>query len=350
MIIGKNIDYTPDFTSDAYWDTHHIGLATVIAAEDKAGRRHITHRLDEQFSEGAAQSTRTEPLHRYWFGMDVVEAPTLNRRDRLVVSYPKTTPGQIVTYKVTPQAPLVRALRQIKGLRRGQGGADALANAALSQNWIVSVYALRKMLAQPQLPRRPSLVSQLQTARDDVRRSPRVRVLANQLANKLAGQPPKSDAEYAWLSTNVAKLRVQDWSRVRPFTDRLLEFRRLRAQTAKLLTRIATDSAGPLPLRIGAYAAFDDARLFDFAKPDATSETILAASETMLRDRNELIRRAGIALLHNLSVGIAAPWRQAYIGRARRAIGSLAQREPNPAVRFHCETYLEQLEHATPKV
>ena len=349
MIFAKQIDYTPDFTSDAYWDTHNIALVTVVAANQLAGRLHITHRVEEQFSDGPMEATRTEPLHRYWFGMYVVEPPSLGVKDHLVVAYPKQGPSQIVTFKVSPQEPLVRSLRRIQGLRAGQGGAQALADAALGSDETVSVYALKRALAQPPSRKRPAFVAKLREERADAARAPLVRVLASQLANQLEGKPSESESEYAWLTSALAKLREKDWTRLRPFTERLLEFGSRRRQTAKLLAAIATNARDPQPLRIGAYAAFDDPRLFNFGKPDAPSEEIFAASSKMLQDNDELIRRAGVALLHNLSVRIAPPLRGQYVDRAKKAIQARASVERDPGVKFHCETYLGQLEHAPSK-
>jgi hypothetical protein len=244
---------------------------------------------------------------------------------------------------------LVRSLRKIQALRSGKGGAQALVDAALSSDETVSVYALKHALAQPQARKRPAFAAKLREVRSNAKRSPLVRVLASQLANKLDGKPSESDTEYAWLTAALGKLRENEWTRLRPFTDRLMDFRSRRSQTAKLLVGIATNGRDPQPLRIGAYAAFDDPRLFNFAKPDAPSEEIFAGSTRMLQDKDELIRRAGVALLHNLSIQVAAPLRGQYVDRARKAIKARAGMERDPGVKFHCETYLAQLELAPAK-
>jgi hypothetical protein len=110
MIFAKNIDYTPDFTSEAYWDAHHIALVRIVAAEEQEGRLRITYRVEEQFSDGQMEPMRTAPIHHYWFGMHVLEPPPVSVGDRLVVIHRKEGPAPIVTYKLpepVQESPLV---------------------------------------------------------------------------------------------------------------------------------------------------------------------------------------------------------------------------------------------------
>ncbi|HEX4963508.1 MAG TPA: hypothetical protein VF173_21950 [Thermoanaerobaculia bacterium] len=347
MVVTKNIDYTPDLTSDLYWDAHHIALVRIVAVAEQAGRLQVTTRVEEQFSEGRMEPARTAPIHHYWFGMHVLQPPPLSVDDRLVVIDRKEGPAPTVAYKLpepAQQSPLVRVLRQIRTLRAGTGEAQELVDAALGSDETVSVYALERALAQPQSRKQPALAGTLRAARGDGARAPLVRVLASKLANKLEGKPLESDAEYKWVSAALTQAKEQDWTRLQPFIERLLEFAPRRTQTAKLLAGTATGAGNPQALRIAAYAAFDDPRLFSFAQPDASSEQLFAASVEMLKDRDELIRRAGVALLHNLSVRISPPSSGNYVDRARKEIQARARVERNAGVKSHCQVYLGRLE------
>jgi hypothetical protein len=343
MILTKQINHWPDIASDEAWQTYNIALARVISVSEKDGRTYIQHRVEQQFSDGKMEQVSTAPLHHYWFGMYTFEPPSLRANELIVIYYRKEHAPCIVTQKLTrppAQSPLVKELATIARLRASAGQPNALIDGGLSTDSIVSLYSLRRMMMQPQPPSRVGFAKALRKARDDDKRPAAVRVLASQLANKVEGKPLASDEEYAWVQSALMRSTESDWTRLRPFTERLIGLGR-RPQTAELLAEMVKNANLRQPLRMAAYATFHDPRLFVFERPDAPSEQLFAACVEMLKDSDPVIRAAGASLLHHLSTRIAQPVRARYIARAKEAIQVRARLERDRAVRFHMRNSLD---------
>jgi hypothetical protein len=57
---AKWIDYTPDITSDSYWDSHRIGAVRITAAlKDELGRDYVIVQLERQISGEPMEPART---------------------------------------------------------------------------------------------------------------------------------------------------------------------------------------------------------------------------------------------------------------------------------------------------
>ena len=65
---AKNIHYTPEIASDAYWDTHDIAVVRVVdVGKNEAGKDVITYEPIEQIEGDVGSHARTEPLAYFWF-------------------------------------------------------------------------------------------------------------------------------------------------------------------------------------------------------------------------------------------------------------------------------------------
>lgn len=345
MMFSKQIDHTPDITSDAYWDTHEIALVRIANIQERAGRSQITHQLEESFNAAPPAATVTAPLHHYWFGQAVVAPPALAVRDYMVVINDKTAPGPIVTYKLQQppaSSALVHTLRQIRKLRAGPSS-QALREAASGSDDTLAIYALKRLLARPADPALRPAAAPLRQLSNDPNRGALRRILSREVASVIEGQSPDSETEYDWVSNALMSAHDTDWQHLRPFVERLLQFPEQRAKTVALLTGFARSPRRTHALRIASYSAFDDPRLFHFERPDDLSDKIFATAIAMLGDRNELIRRAAAALVHNLASRINRPLRQPYAERGRAAIEESSRTEKNEGVSRHFEAYLAQL-------
>jgi hypothetical protein len=68
LVCAKNIDYTPDVTSDQYWDTHHICVMRVTdIGKDSAGKELLTFAVTKQISEGPMEQAETVASSHLWF-------------------------------------------------------------------------------------------------------------------------------------------------------------------------------------------------------------------------------------------------------------------------------------------
>jgi hypothetical protein len=347
LVRAKNIDYTPDLTSDSYWDAHHICVVRVNGlGKDAEGKPQLTYQVVGRISEALVEEVRTVRLSDLWFGMYVEEPPRIGAHDNLVIYYAREGPSPIVATKLDAgieESPLVKSLRRIAGLRAGAGGPRALREAALSADALVALYSLKRLLAQPPSEAGGDYAAQLMKVRDDEGREAQVRLLAGRLAYKLEGKSDDSAEEYAWLRAAIIKSKEPDWAQLKPLLDRLLEFEGRRAENVAFLTHLVGDPNAAQATRIAAYSSFEDRRLFRFDKPDAESDSVFEACIGMLKDPDPVIRGAGAALLHNLSVQIDAAAKRAYVERAKSAIGAAIAVETNAGTQGQLKSYLKLL-------
>jgi hypothetical protein len=345
MTHAKNIDYTPDLTSDTYWDTHHICAVRVTNLErDQERKEQISYRVVRQISEGPMETARTVSLSELWFGPGDIDPPRASVNDSLILYYAKQGPTPVVTtiiFGAIEDFPRVKALVQIARFRANEGGMQALSEGIFSKEAVVAVYSLKRLLSRPRFEADADYISRLKTLRANERGEAQVRTLASRLVDHLEGRDPNSEQDYVWLEAAFAETREPDWMLLRPFVDRLLEFRAKRAESVAYLTSLVKNQEKAESIRIAAYGSFDDPRLFNFNVPDAESELVFATCIGMLKDNQTLIRGAGAALLHNLSVQIGLPAKQGYVQRAKASIEAAVATESDEVVRSQLQNYLK---------
>lgn len=344
---AKNIDYTPDVTSDAYWDQHDICLFRVTSLGNNAeGREQVTLTLARSFTARPVEETKTVPLGHLWFGPLHEGVPSIKLDNLLIVYISKAGHAPIVATVVPGdpnQSPVVKRLSRIAEFRAARGEPEALGNGVFDRDQVVSLYCLKRLVSRPPSPPPSDYVARLREQQGNPACDVQVRLLTNDLANKLEDKPPNSEEEYRWLQTALSQSRGQDWKQLRFFVERQLSLSRRRAQNAAFLCGLVKDAMREESIRIAAYSAFDDPRLFDFARPDAVSDRIFDTCIDMLNDRASLIRRAGAALLYNLTVRIKSDTRQRYVARAKAAMAPAISVEPDDATRIQLKHYLALL-------
>jgi hypothetical protein len=340
----KDIDYTPDLTAEAYWDSHHICLVRVTGTwNDAAGKEWIAYRVLRQFSTDPVEQTRSLLLAHLWFGPAEAGQPRIESNTLLVVYYAKVSPSPTVVAEVRGDprpSPLVRRLERISDLRAQKGGFEALTEAVFDPDQVIALYCLKRLLSSQTFPPPAGYVARLLTQRENPARDSQVRLLTSDLVNKLEAKPAASEDDYLWLRAAVEQSKAEDWTQLRPFLNRLLDFASKRTETVAFLCGLATDAKRAEATRIAAYSTFDDSRLFHFTQPDAESERIFNACIEMLKDRQPVMRRAGAALLYNISVRINPELSRNYIGRARTAIAEAISVEADEGTSSQMKTYL----------
>jgi hypothetical protein len=339
---AKQINYWPDICNEETWRTYQIALARVVRVFSQFNRTQVQISIQEQFSGGPVNETRTAPLAHYWFGMDLSRPIELRADDWIVVYYLRKGQSYIVTQKLDlppGDSALVEGLAGIARLRSTADGAATYFSSALGGNQIVSLYALRRLVSLPELQPPPGVAPELRAARDDQTRAPEIRLLSSQLANRIERSAEDSDEELAWVESAFSRSSEAEWAALRPFTDRLIGFDR-RADVAHFLAELVTDSGQRRPVRIAAYASFQDPRLFSFDHPDPPSEELFAASARVLNDPDPQLRMAGASLLSSLSRRVAEPFKQEYTARARNAVEQRAQVETDQPTSHQLKTSL----------
>jgi hypothetical protein len=335
---AKTIDYTPDFTQRATWDTHHILAVRVTATgRDERDRAYLIYRVENQLSAGPVDQVRTVPISYLWFGRDDGRSASalIETNDRLLLVYPKEGPAPIAAFPLSgaKSADTWNAVQQIAQLRLHPDDPQAAMTAALSANPIVSRYALQHLLEQPASPVPQNFTANLALLRDDPAWSVPQRILVVRLSARLAGATDFSDAEYSWLQDALAASQRTDWIALRPFVDRLLQFAGKRPQSVEFFARLALNSSAAEAVRIAAYSALDDARVFQYEVPDALNDRIFDACLAMLKDGSPAMRGAGAALLHNISMRMNPLHRRVYIQRSRTALSTALATEVDDATR-----------------
>jgi hypothetical protein len=342
---AKNIDYTPDVTSDAYWDTHHIGAVRVTAAgKDEQNREYIIYELERQLAGQPLEQARTVLVSHLWFGLNAEEPPLIRVNDRLVLYIAKDEPAPLVAAKLDGAlggSQVLDSLVQIARLRANQGDLQAYMDGVFAGDPILSRYSLRHLLEQKALPAPGNYVLRVRQLRDEESRETKLRVLANRLAERLEGRSEYSDTEYSWLQASLARSKTERWMDLRPFVDRLLEFETKRPESVAFFARLVGSLVSSQAVRIAAYSTFEDARVFRFENPDALSEQITETCIQMLKDRESSIRAAGAALLYNISMRLNPENKSRYMDRSRTAIQNAFEDESDVAIRNQLANYLE---------
>lgn len=341
---SKNIDYTPDITSDAYWNSHNICAVQIVdVTKDHQNVPYITYRVTTELSGPMTQQTGTIKLADLWFGVGE-EAPTnLKTGDRLILYYPAEGPSRAaVTILDSTGNQLLDTLRHIARLRN-QPDMQAVMSDVFGDDSIVSLYCLKRLLSHPAPKANADYITRLLAFRDDDKRGSRQRILADKLADELAGKPIDSASEYTWAAKSLMTTTEEDWRQTQPFVDRLLEFESRRKESVDLLTNLVLDSNANQATRIAAYSVFTNPQMFKFEKPDLESERIFQTCRQMLKARDPIIRAAGAALLHNISVQISPAYKTTYIEQSRAAIQEAINVEHNETTKQQMSQYLTLL-------
>jgi hypothetical protein len=339
---AKNIDYTPDITSDAYWEKHEVGLFRVIGFDTNAeGKEQVTLMLIRSFSGRPAEETKTVPLAHLWFGPLEGGVPLIEVNNLLIVHTSKAGPSPLVANVVAgdpDQSPLVKRLSRIADFRAARSAPAELLNGAFDRDRVIALYCLRRLLNHPPSSPPPDYIARLREQQGNATRDAQVRLMSNDLANMLEEKLPNSEEEYRWLQSAISQSRGLDWRQLRFLVERLLSLSRRRAQNQVFLCGLVKDTTREESIRVAAYSAFDD--LFDFAHPDAGSDRIFDTCVGMLKDRTSLMRRAGAALLFNLSGQIKSDTQYWYVNRAKSAITAALGREFDDVTRMQLQHYL----------
>jgi hypothetical protein len=342
---AKHVNYTPDLSSPEYWDSHHISavrITNLSRADDPSSL--LSWQVENTLSDTGIRSTATVPLSHLWFGLD--RSPALTAGDRLVVSYEKDSSSvyAAVFLDARDSAGVLESLRRIAQLRTHPGDFQAYLDAATAPDRLTARYSMRFLLSQTgsAQPAADSLARLLQIRNDESRDS-LDRILAARLVDRLQGPGDSSDSQYAWLQQTLANSPGRDWPELKPFAERLLEFTGKRSGTVAYLTQLASNPAVPQPVRVAAYGAFLDPRLFRFDAPDADSARIFQASLAMLSDEDPLMRRAGAALVYHITVRVNPSHRPEYLAQARKALADALSSETDAAAQFHLQHFLSLL-------
>ncbi|HUY92482.1 MAG TPA: hypothetical protein VMV10_27310 [Pirellulales bacterium] len=300
---AKSIDYTPDLTSDEYWDAHSICLMRVTDVPPAAnGKETITLDVIARLSSQSCQELKSVTASSLWFGVDEAPRPQpLRTGDTVVMIRTISRVEPIVVIKPAGAAEhtaLIARIKRIAALRRGEGGASEIREAAVDDDETVSRYALKRLLAHKELAgeKESHYIERLRDAASDEGKPGTVRALCAQLMFYL--QPSDGGSgEGDWLRRSIESATVADCVELRPLAWRALDLAEERLDNAAFFIRIATDKQARDEVRLAGFDAFDDERLFHPKHPDATSDAIFDACESLLRDRDARIRIAAAGCL-----------------------------------------------------
>lgn len=341
-IPAKYIDYTPDVTSDDFWDAHEVSVVRVESvegdpAEDGRIRTHVIRRLNAR----ASRLEESYALRDMWFTPGPRERLRVQAGDTLVLYLGPKPP--IVARRITPpveESALVQRLERIASLRRGEGGEEALRESTLHEDPAVAQYALKRLLESPQIAVPDARLTQLRQARDEESTDAVTRLLTAELAFRHAGKDFESDEAYQWLQDSVTNTTASDWTQIAPFVRRLVGIDRRRGEAVAFLTKLAMDEDAREPVRIAAYGGFEPL-IYDVSPQEA--EQIIDACLQMLHSQNATIREAGATLLRNFGVRGGPGPLEGLAPRAAEALRSAQQGEADDEVRNRLEWLAEQL-------
>jgi hypothetical protein len=350
MAHAKNVDYTPAIASSDYWDSHHIAVVQAISTGgqiDEDGQpESVTYQVETRISDEDIEAIRTVPFSDLWFGGDEVKPNPIAAGDRFAIYYDREEPAQIAVIPLpagAAGAQIAATLRSISVLRKN-GGAQAYLDAVLAADPMVARYSLRYLLAQTGwLKANEDYMAKLLRIRDDLLRETGDRILAGRLANRLERTSDTPDAEYTRLEASLTGSQNEQWTSLKPLVDRLLEFTDKRPDTVAFLIQLATTSTVAQPIRIVAYGAFVDPRLFHFDAPDAESGLIYQACLQMLSDQDPTMRRAGAALVYNITMTVNLANRPRYMQQSKKALGAALSAETDETAKFHLSYFLQLL-------
>ena len=341
---SKSIDYTPDITSDPYWDNHKIGIVRITRIErDEHGRSLLTYTVTRQISSSPIANNKTVRSSDLWFGMHVDEPRLAVNQELLLYEAMQGNDPIVASCLDDTNREQVAALLAIARLRADRGVTQSVLDSCFDGNEVTAQYSLRRLLGDFPFRAPAGYEARLLQLRDQPRRSAQTRLLADTLLEKLRGRPEASDAEYSWLKDAIIHTPAADWTALKPFVDRIVQFDQKRQETISFLTGIVRQQNAPLELRIAAYSTFDDPRMFHFDAPDPPSDLLFETSIRMLNDSDPTIRRAGAALLYNIAVRVALPHRSEYIQHAMQAIEAKRGGEADPTTRSQFEHFLNLL-------
>lgn len=315
---AKNMDETPDITSDEYWDKYHIA---VVRATDvvplEPNRPGIRHCVQMNISGASMESEHTAPLRHWRLATPAADAPVITPGDEYVVFYRREGSSPIMA--LPRDAALVSRLQRIASLRRGEGGPAVLTEAVFDPDRDVALYALKRLRKQREISLNQAFINRLRGLRDANNAAPDVRIVAAEIADDAEGQ-------YAWLQRAPSSAQGYDWTQLRKFALRMLEFPDKRRRTAEFLTTLVKDATQSQDVRIAAYSNFEDPRLLS---DRGTANLIFQTLEWMLRSPDDFLHKPAAMLLHNLTQQADSEVRAVYLKRAQAALQSALHRCPD---------------------
>jgi hypothetical protein len=123
-VCAKNIDHSPDFTSEGYWSSHDIYVVRVKSVgAARLPSSSVTYEVVKAISDGARREGGNVPLTSLWFWPDSFGGTQVvrpNSGDYLLFIEPRRGAEPYVVKSVGPpaQAALVRTLTAIDDYRR----------------------------------------------------------------------------------------------------------------------------------------------------------------------------------------------------------------------------------------
>jgi hypothetical protein len=147
-----------------------------------------------------------------------------------------------------------------------------------------------------------------------------VRIVAAEIADD-------ADSQYAWLQRAPSRAQGYDWTRLRKFALRMLEFPDKQLQTAEFLIALVKDANQSQDVRIAAYSLFEDPRLLS---DRGVANLIFQTLEWMLRSADDFLHKPAAMLLHNLTQQAEPDVQSVYLKRARAALQSALDRRLDP--------------------
>jgi hypothetical protein len=316
---AKNVDEPPDITSDEYWDAHHIAVvrATEVVPLEP-NRPGVRHRVQTAISEAPIEPERAAPLRHWRLATPAADRPVITPGDEYVVFYRREGPTPIMA--LPREAALVNRLQRIASLRRGEGGVAALTEGVFDRDRDVALYALKRLRKQQGLSLDPAFVNRLRDLREANDADPDVRIVAAEIADD-------ADSQYAWLQRAPSRAQGYDWTRLRKFALRMLEFPDKQLQTAEFLIALVKDANQSQDVRIAAYSLFEDPRLLS---DRGVANLIFQTLEWMLRSADDFLHKPAAMLLHNLTQQAEPDVQSVYLKRARAALQSALDRRLDP--------------------
>ncbi len=167
---AKTIDYTPDVTSDAYWDTHDIGVVRVTGVgKDEQNREYIIYQLETQFSGRPLEQARTLIVSHVWFGSDAEGPPVISLNDRFVLYMAKDGEAPIAAVKIdiASGSQMLDTLAQVARLRANPGDRQGYMEGVFAGDPVLSRYCLRRLLEQAAQPAPDNYLARLRQLRNE---------------------------------------------------------------------------------------------------------------------------------------------------------------------------------------
>ncbi len=302
---AKNIDYSPDLTSEEYWKQHYITLVRVDAVEGKPSNPMITFSVVRGMTDKMPAKSYRVPLSFLWFGVGE-GPPALHANDALLLFLHKKGSSPFVVIRSDARgkgAGLIHTLSGIKHIREASKDPRALLDGVLCEDPVVSIYSMKELLQKPRTLLTPELLVELGKMRDREEVAPRARILGSMLMVR-SGSATRDD-HYDWIKSGIGDSKTLHWKDLNQFVDELLAYPERRKEAVLFLAGKLVENDVRLDVRIAAYGALTDPRAFNYSQPfEEVSESILTTYFVALRHREPVIRAAAAMQIHAIGQGI----------------------------------------------